>query len=202
MSQLAVSRWVRVGLPVLAVLGAAAAVVALEFPAISSLYTGNAQKALAAQLDDPTIGGVGAVPGNGNALGRIRIPSIGLDMVVVQGVTAGDLAEGPGHYPQTPVPCTAGNAGVAGHRTTFLHPFYDLNELKAGDVIDMSTRAASCTYRVTGTPVTVAPTDVAVLDKAVGQYELTLTTCTPRDSSAMRLVVQAVLLPGSLRPAS
>lgn len=199
--RLARSRWTRFGLPALAGLCALAAATALEFPALSNWYAGRAQQALAAQLDNPTIGSSKAVPGDGAAVGRIDVPAIGLDMVVVQGVTAGDLAKGPGHYPQTAMPCAPGNAGIAGHRTTFLHPFSNLNELAAGDTIEIVTPRLSCTYLVTGAPVAVSPRDTAVLAGSNGQSLLTLTTCTPRGSAAQRLVVQAVLLPKSLRPA-
>ena len=46
---------------------------------------------------------------------------------------------GPGHYPGTPLPGEAGNVAIAGHRTTYLHPFYNLNELVPGDAIDILT---------------------------------------------------------------
>lgn len=197
------SRWVRFGLPVLAVTCALGAFVALDFPAVSSWYASRAQHALAAQLDDPTFAGQVAkgVVGDGQALGRLTIPAIGLHMVMVQGVDAAALAKGPGHYPSTPMPCASGNAAVAGHRTTFLHPFYSLNALHAGDVIDVSTPAASCSYVVTGAPVAVSPKDTAVLANVLGQSVLTLTTCTPIGSAAQRLVVRAVMVPSSLRPA-
>ncbi|HZU79988.1 MAG TPA: sortase, partial [Acidimicrobiales bacterium] len=87
------------------------------------------------------------------------------------------------------------------HRTTFLHPFYDLNALHAGDVIDVSTPAVSCSYVVIGRPFAVSPKDTAVLADTPGQHILTLTTCTPIGSAAQRLVVRAVMLPASLRPA-
>ena len=40
----------------------------------------------------------------GDAMGRIRMPSIGVSEVFVEGTDAGDLRAGPGHYPQTPLP--------------------------------------------------------------------------------------------------
>ena len=46
-----------------------------------------------------------------------------------------DLKKGPGHYPLTPLPGQFGNAAIAGHRTTYLHPFYGINELGKGDKI-------------------------------------------------------------------
>ena len=60
-------------------------------------------------------------------------------MVVVEGTDADQLRSGPGHYPGTPLPGEAGNVAIAGHRTTYLHPFYNLNELVPGDAIDILT---------------------------------------------------------------
>ena len=75
---------------------------------------------------------------DGGPLARLVIPSIGLDQVVVQGTDTADLREGPGHYPSTPYPGQPGNVAIAGHRTTYAHPFYDLNELVPGDTIELS----------------------------------------------------------------
>ncbi|HXX89077.1 MAG TPA: class E sortase [Acidimicrobiales bacterium] len=197
------SRWTRVGLVAFSVVCLAVASAATAFPTLSNWWAGARQHALAAQLDDPTLAGQlrsGSV-GDGRPVGRIDIPAIGADFVVVQGVSASDLASGPGHYPGTPMPCSAGNAGIAGHRTTFLHPFYALDELRPGDVITITTPTESCAYRVDAPPFAVAPTDTGVLHGTPGDATLTLTTCTPRGSAAQRLIVTAALVPGSLRPA-
>ncbi|MHB8439444.1 MAG: class E sortase [Acidimicrobiales bacterium] len=185
-------------MPGLAVLCLLAALTAFEFPKLSDLWAQHQQQELAKQLDNPSIGAGG---GTGQALGRIVIPAISLDMVVVQGTGASALAKGPGHYVQTPMPCAQGNVSIAGHRTTFLHPFYFLNRLKPGDVIDLRTRTTSCRYAVTQAPFAVSPDDTAVVQNTPGQFMLTLTTCNPIGSSAQRLVVKAALLPGSSRPA-
>lgn len=191
------SRWARIGLPVLAVLCASAAAAALAFPYLSGLYARHEQQVLAGQLDDPAVGGT---PGSGAGIGRIVIPAIGLDMVVVQGTNAGALAKGPGHYPATPLPCSEGDVAIAGHRTTFLHPFYDLNLLVPGDVVELRTRTLSCTYTVSRPPFAVLPTDTGVVAGTPGNFTLTLTTCNPRGSSAQRLIVKATMAPDSVRP--
>ena len=52
----------------------------------------------------------------------------------MEGVQAAPIcASGPGHYPGTPLPGEAGNVAIAGHRTTYAHPFYDLNAVAPGD---------------------------------------------------------------------
>jgi len=129
----------------------------------------------------------------GDAVARIQIPKIGLDNIVVSGVGEDDLRKGPGHYPQTPLPGQAGNAAIAGHRTTYGHPFGDIDQLANGDVIMVQTLQGSFTYRVYAQLV-VDPSDVAVLAPDPGRpATLTLTTCNPKYSAAQRLVVKAAL---------
>ena len=67
----------------------------------------------------------------GDVMARIEIPAIGLDAKVVSGVQPEDLKQGPGHYPDTPMPGQFGNSAIAGHRTTYGQPFYRLDEVAA-----------------------------------------------------------------------
>jgi len=131
-------------------------------------------------------------PAEGQPVGLLTIPRIGLnDEVIVEGVSDSDLRQGPGHYPGTPLPGQPGNAAIAGHRTTYAAPFYNLNELQVGDPVVVRTLAGTFHYAVSQTTI-VAPTDAAVLDDTTGP-ELTLTTCNPRYSASQRLVVVATL---------
>lgn len=131
----------------------------------------------------------------GSAVARIQIPKIGLDDIVVSGVGVDDLRKGPGHYPQTPLPGQEGNAAIAGHRTTYDHPFGDIDQLASGDEIMVQTLQGTFTYRVYSQLV-VDPSDVAVLAPDPGRpATLTLTTCNPKYSAAQRLVVKAALDP-------
>ena len=136
----------------------------------------------------PTI----ADPPIGSPVGTIAIPKIGLSMVVIEGTDEGQLAQGPGHYPGTPLPGEAGNAAIAGHRTTYLHPFYNLDALVPGDAIDVTTLQGIFVYDMTQQQI-VDPTDVAVVDPTPTPT-LTLTTCNPRYSASQRLVVHAALV--------
>jgi sortase A len=196
LKRVAGSRWTRIGLPVLAVLCALAAAVALAFPQLSDWYARHEQQVLAGQLDDPAVGS--SAGSTGSAVGRIDIPAIDVHMVVVQGTGASALAKGPGHYPQSPMPCTLGNVAIAGHRTTFLHPFYFLDRMKVGDVISLRSRTLACTYRVTQPPFAVSPHNTSVVADTPGQYTLTLTTCNPRGSATQRLIVKAAMV-GTVR---
>ncbi len=139
----------------------------------------------------PTTAPVIVAPPVGSPVGIISIPRISLQMVVVEGTGADQLRSGPGHYPGTPLPGEPGNVAIAGHRTTYLHPFYNLNELSPGDDIEILTVQGLFVYRVVSSQ-SVSPSDVAVTDPTA-QPTLTLTTCTPRYSATQRLVVQARL---------
>ncbi len=134
------------------------------------------------------------VPAEGEPEGLISIPRIGLNkMAFVEGVSRDDLKKGPGHYPDTPMPGTLGNAAIAGHRTTFLHPFYDVDKLKPGDDIIVETLAGKFTYKMTAQLV-VKPTDVQVVDNTF-DAQLTLTSCNPKFSAEQRIVIKARLAP-------
>ncbi len=135
-------------------------------------------------------------PPVGSPVGTIQIPKINLAMTVVEGTDEAQLAMGPGHYPTTPLPGEAGNAAIAGHRTTYLHPFYSLDALVPGDVIFITTLQGTFLYHVLSTQV-VDPTDVSVVDPTPTP-QLTLTTCNPRYSASQRLVVHALLVASEL----
>ncbi len=144
------------------------------------------------------------VPPEGDVEGTISIPKIGITMAFVEGVSRDDLKKGPGHYPDTPMPGTVGNAAIAGHRTTYLHPFYDIDKLKPGDSIIVETLAGSFTYEMYKQLI-VKPTDVYVAnndydpDAPCGPLvscSLTLTSCNPKFSAAERIVIKAKLVAG------
>jgi sortase A len=126
----------------------------------------------------------------GDSLTRIKIPALGVNMVVVQGTTESALQAGAGHYVNTPLPCEGGNVAIAGHRTTYGKPFTNLDKLQPGDTIELDTPIGGCVYRVAQAPFVVAPTDISVL-AATSVRTLTLTTCNPKGSAAQRLVVHA-----------
>jgi sortase A len=131
-------------------------------------------------------------------VGLLSIPKIGLLDAIVEGVGEAQLEQGPGHYPGTSLPGQSGNVAIAGHRTTYAHPFYNLDALSPGDDVYILTAQGLFHYTVNGTQI-VAPTNVSVLNTLPGKSTLTLTTCNPRYSAAQRLVVTAAL---DARPAS
>jgi sortase A len=126
----------------------------------------------------------------GKAVAIIVIPKIDLDMVVVEGTDTESLKKGPGHYTQTAYPWEDhGRVGIAGHRTTYLHPFWSLDELEEGDRITLQTEYGIYNYRVTRQLI-IQPSEGWVLDPT-RRPTLVLTTCNPRFSASQRLVVFA-----------
>ena len=128
---------------------------------------------------------------NGDPLGRIRIPAIGVSDVFVEGTDAGDLRRGPGHYPATPLPGQRGTVAIAGHRTTYGAPFHDVDDLDPGDRIELDMPYGRFTYRVERLRI-VAPTAVEVTDR-VSFDRLVLSACHPLYSAAQRIIVFAKL---------
>jgi len=127
----------------------------------------------------------------GHAIGRINIDRIGLDMVVVQGTDTGSLQRGPGHYTDTPIPGQPGTVAIAGHRTTYLAPFRDIDEIRDGDEIRIEMPYAAFTYTVEKHEV-VDPGDVGIIEP-IGYDRLVLTACHPPYSAAERYAVFAKL---------
>lgn len=128
----------------------------------------------------------------GDAVGRIVIPRVGASYVVVNGTGTSELESGPGVYADTNFPGIAGTTAIAGHRTTYLAPFRDINLLVPGNRIVVRMPYARFTYTVTGQRV-VAPTDVSAAVAEVGYSRLVLSACTPLFSAAKRLLVYARL---------
>ena len=144
----------------------------------------------------PVLAPAKPIPEEDEAVARLEIPRMGLNRIVVEGATADSLTKGPGHFPETPLPGQLGNAAIAGHRTTHLHPFFDIDKLQPGDQIFVTTFNGRYVYQVTGTEV-VDPSDYAdvIPTTDVTKATLTLVSCTPRYSATNRIVVRADLVP-------
>jgi len=127
--------------------------------------------------------------GEGNPIGLIEIPRLGLSSVVLEGDDTAALLLGVGHLSDTPLPWHGGNTVFAAHRDTFFRP---LAHIRKNDVIRFSTADAGFEYVVTELKV-VEPTDVAVLEPTTAAT-LTLITCFPFDyigPAPQRFIVRA-----------
>ena len=146
------------------------------------------------------------VPKPGDPIGIIDIPRIGSNFVFVEGVDLKYLSEGPGHFPGTPLPGQAGNAAIAGHRTTYKAPFNRIDELQPGDEIFITTLQGHFTYKVMAQPNPDDPTGPTLGHVIVqahrrarsstdkGRNQLTLMACHPKYYATNRIVVEALLV--------
>jgi sortase A len=132
----------------------------------------------------------------GEGIGRILIPGIGVDVVVVEGTDKASLQKGPGHYPYTGFPGQGRTIGIAGHRTTYLAPFREINEVADGDEIVLEMPYGTFTYEVEKHEI-VDPSQTEIVDD-VGYERLVLTACHPLYSAAQRWAVFARLTEVSL----
>lgn len=127
----------------------------------------------------------------GDAYAQLLIPAIDVNFMVVQGTGYEDLKDGPGHYPDTADPWDeSGRVGIAGHRTTYQAPFFNLEKLERGDEITLRTRYGSFAYEVDRVFVIPSGGSGRVLVQTP-KPTLVLTTCNPKYSSAERLIVTA-----------
>ncbi len=133
---------------------------------------------------------------DGEVLARLEIPRIGRTDYIVPGVSLNALKKGPGHYPDSPLPGQLGNASIAGHRTTYGAPFFDIDQLRAGDEMVVTyTNGDRFVYEVTFTEVVTAADYYVVTTSNPDIAELTLTSCHPKYTARDRIVVHSVLNP-------
>jgi sortase A len=172
-----------------------------NFPTASTKPTGATTPTTVPVTTATTEPPIDPISPSTDAVAHIVIPKIGVDSWVVQGVTLDDLRNGPGHYPSTPFPGQAGNAAIAGHRTTYGAPFNKIPDLEPGDVIKIATLQGQFEY-VVYKGYAVSPDDVSVLDPdPTRPATLTLTTCHPEYQAAQRYIIKAALkLPENAAP--
>lgn len=128
---------------------------------------------------------------DGDAIGRVKIPDIGLETVFFEGTDTATLQHGPGHYKVTPLPGESGSVAIAGHRTTYLAPFRKINEIDDGDEIRIEMPYGAFSYVVEKHEI-VDPQDTHIINP-VGYDRLILTACHPLYSAAQRWAIFAKL---------
>jgi sortase A len=126
---------------------------------------------------------------DGDAIARLHVPRLDLDIVVVNGTSSGDLRRGPGRHTETYMPGEGKLVYVAGHRTTYGAPFSQINELEPGDSISVELPYGKVEYRVTKHLI-VDDNDLSVLESD-GREELVLQACHPRFFASQRYLVYA-----------
>ena len=196
-------RWARFTLSGLSLVLLVAAVGLLGYPLYTNVRQHRIQQRLTHQFASPELkqSYQARTAKVGDALTRITIPKINVDVVVVEGTTPSALKGGAGHYPATPLPCEEGNVAIAGHRTTYGKPFANVDQLKKGDLVTLETPIGTCTYALSQDPFVVLAdgklsNGKSVVDNTPGQKTLTLTSCHPKGSASHRIIVRATLVKG------
>jgi len=126
----------------------------------------------------------------GEPIGRIRVPELGLNMVLVDGTDHDSLTKGPGLDPRTYMPGQHQLVYIAGHRTTYLAPFAHIDRLKAGDRVTLELPYATFVYRVTGHKI--VPADDLSQLRSHGREVVALQACHPRFFASHRYIAFAV----------
>jgi LPXTG-site transpeptidase (sortase) family protein len=124
--------------------------------------------------DGPTPGR--ALRREGEPLGRLTLPRLGIDAVVFEGTSDETLRKGPGHLRGTGWPGEGAPSAcvISAHRDTF---FRRLEGARPGDVVTLRGGGLAATYRLENRRV-VTPDDVGALSPSPGDH-LTLVTCYP-----------------------
>jgi sortase A len=128
----------------------------------------------------------------GEAIGRLTIKRLHLNMILINGTDESSLMRGPGRDQRTYMPGQHQLVYIAGHRTTYLAPFSHINDMKNGDLVTISVPYGTFTYRVYHS-VIVPATDVSRLN-TFGKDVVILQACHPRFFATHRYLVYARLV--------
>ena len=127
----------------------------------------------------------------GQAIGRIRVPRLGLKMILVNGTDDSTLRKGPGRDLRTYMPGEGQLVYIAGHRTTYLAPFAHIDKIRMGDSVTLELPYGTFRYTVFRRRI-VAADDLAVLHSH-GREVVVLQACHPRFFASHRYLVYARL---------
>ena len=125
----------------------------------------------------------------GTAIGRLRVPRLGVNMVMVEGTDSDSLKKGPGRDGRTFMPGEGKLVYVAGHRTTYSAPLADIDALRAGDRVTVEMPYGTFVYVVSRYRI-VDDQDLSVLTSGPGE-EVALQACHPRFFASQRYIVWA-----------
>ena len=130
--------------------------------------------------------------GRGQAIGRIRVPRLDLNMILVNGTDHNSLTKGPGRDRRTYMPGEGQLIYIAGHRTTYLAPFAHIERLQSGDAVTLSVPYATFRYRVFKHRIVDAH-EMSVL-RSHGVEVVELQACHPRFFASQRYIAYARLV--------
>ena len=121
-------------------------------------------------------------------LGSIEIPKIGLSATMWEGIRLATLDNGPGHWPGTAMPGQLGNVVVAGHRVSHNADFRHLDQLVAGDEVDLDRPPPGASSTRCSSSEIVKPDALWIVDQTP-EATATLFACHPPGSVRERIVV-------------
>jgi len=130
--------------------------------------------------------------GRGQAIGRIRVPRLDLNMILVNGTDHNSLTKGPGRDRRTYMPGEGQLVYIAGHRTTYLAPFAHIERLRSGDAVTLDVPYATFRYRVFKHRI-VGAHEMSVL-RSHGVEVVELQACHPRFFASQRYIAYARLV--------
>jgi len=130
--------------------------------------------------------------GRGQAIGRIRVPRLQLNMILVNGTDHDSLTKGPGRDRRTYMPGEGQLVYIAGHRTTSLAPFAHIERLQSGDAVTLEVPYATFRYRVFKHRI-VGAHEMSVL-RSHGVEVVELQACHPRFFATQRYIAYARLV--------
>lgn len=125
----------------------------------------------------------------GDAVGKLRVPRLDLNAVLVEGTDSATLTKGPGRYTRSYVPGEGELIYIAGHRTTYGAPFARIDRLRKGDEVTIRVPYGTFTYRVSGH--VIVPSDAVERLRTRGREEVALQACHPRFFATHRYIVYA-----------
>jgi sortase A len=128
----------------------------------------------------------------GEAIGRIKVPRMGVNMILVNGTDHDTLKKGPGRDLRTFMPGENRLVYIAGHRTTYLAPFSHIDSLRAGDRVTLEVPYGRFIYSVTRHRI-VKSTDLSVL-RSPRHEVVELQACHPRFFASHRYIAYARLI--------
>lgn len=111
-------------------------------------------------------------------VGRLHVPRLEIDQIILAGASGRTLAFGPGHLSGTALPGSRGHSIVSGHRDTH---FTFLRDLNPNDQVQIQRSDGQIvTYRVTGHRI--VDSRRARFADTPDRSTLTLVTCYPFDA--------------------
>ena len=156
-------------------------VLALAYVGLMWLHARNYQEVATETLSDQThaaeqsdVRPSASAAKEGDVLGRIEIPRVGMMVAILEGTTSRTLGVGVGHIAGTALPGEPGNIGIAGHRDTY---FRALKGIQLDDEIRIHTAMGLSLYKVDKVQI-VAPDYIHVIAPSEASA-ITLVTCYP-----------------------